>query len=384
MLPARADTKPSLADVFPSCLASLSGEANRLGLRAAKSVVVVLVDGLGQRALTQLPGHVRHLRARYGAAVAIDSGFPTTTASALATLTTGTLPGQHGMVGYAVFDESAGTVVNQLSGLPSGDWQLQPTVFETAIAAGFRARVIAAERYRGTTFTEGVLRGADFVPGASIQDRMDAAAAALTEPGPPQLIYVYVPELDQAAHGHGWEGPQWTAALEKLDSAFGRLLSALGPDDGLIVTGDHGMVDVAAYNHILYDTAPALMDGIAHVGGEPRCLQLYFAPDETDATRAATEAAWRASEGKRAWVATKQEVIDAGWLGQVLPEVLPRLGDLFVAARKSVAYYASDASSGSRGMVGQHGSLSQEELRVPLLRFGVFELGNGAIPPTGL
>jgi hypothetical protein len=370
MLPARADTKPSLADVFPSCLAALSGEGNRLGLGVATSAVVVLVDGLGQRALTQWIGHTRTLRG--ATSTVLDSGFPTTTASALATLTTGTLPGQHGMVGYAVFDEGTGKVVNQLSGLPSGDWQLQPTVFERAVAGGLRARVIAAERYRGTTFTDGVLRGAEFVPGASIQDRMDAAAAALSHPGTAQLVYVYVPELDQAAHAHGWESAQWTAALEKLDAALGTLQTALGPHDGLLVTGDHGMADITPFNHVLFDTVPALMDGVAHVGGEPRCLQLYFSPDASEETRDATIAAWRASEEKRSWVATTQEVIEAGWFGEVLPAVLPRLGDLFIAARKSVAYYASDAPSGARGMVGQHGSLTQDELRVPLIRFGAF------------
>ena len=370
MLPARADTKPSLADVFPSCLAALRGESNSLNLKPVRSAVVVLVDGLGQRALTQWIGHTRTLRG--ASSGAIESGFPTTTASALATLTTGTLPGQHGMVGYSVFDEATGTVVNQLSGLPSGDWQLQPTVFERAVEAGFRARVIAAERYRGTAFTDGVLRGAEFVGGASIQIRMDAAVAALTEPGPPQLVYIYVPELDQAAHANGWESAQWTAALEKLDAALGSLVSALPVDAGVIITGDHGMVDVTPFNHVLFDTVPELMEGIAHVGGEPRCLQLYFDPAASAATRQATIAAWRSSEEKRAWVATKQEVIDAGWLGEVSPRVLPRLGDLFIAARKSVAYYPSDASAGSRGMIGQHGSLSQDELRVPVIRFGAF------------
>ena len=370
MLPARADTKPSLADVFPSCLAALTSEANSLGLSPVKSAVVILVDGLGQRALTQWLGHTHTLRG--ATATAIESGFPTTTASALASLTTGTLPGQHGMVGYAILDETTGQVVNQLSGLPSGDWQLQPTVFERAVAAGMRARVIAAERYRGTTFTDAVLRGADFVPGSSIQNRMDAAAAALAEPGAPQLVYVYVPELDQAGHAHGWESVQWTAALEKLDAALGSLQRSLPVDAGVIITGDHGMVDVAPSNHILFDTVPELMAGIAHVGGEPRCLQLYFDADATEATRATTIAAWRASEEKRSWVATKQEVIDAGWLGEVLPAVLPRLGDVFVAARKSVAYYPSDASTGSRNMVGQHGSLTQDELRVPLIRLGAF------------
>jgi hypothetical protein len=43
-----------------------------------------------------------------------------------------------------------------------------------------------------------------------------------------------------------------------------------------------------------------------------------------------------------------------------------------VAARKSLAYYDGRTAGTSRGMIGQHGSLSPAEVRVPLLRFGAF------------
>ena len=64
----------------------------------------------------------------------------------------------------------------------------------------------------------------------------------------------------------------------------------------------------------------------------------------------------------------------AGWFGPTMhPDVLPRIGDVLVAARKRVAYYDSrDTRSTGRNMVGQHGSLTADETRVPLLRFGAF------------
>ncbi len=361
MLPALADTKPSLADVFPSCLSAIRGEENRLRLPPVRAAIVLLVDGLGSAALAARAGHARTLAA---AAKTIQSGFPTTTASALATLTTGTAPGDHGLVGYAVLDAARDRVINQLSGWDGIDpltWQPRPTVFEQAVDAGFSATVIAPGRYRDSPFSRAVLRGAAFVAAESIAERLDAATSLSG------LVYVYVPELDTLAHQHGVESPQWTVALENLDGQVAAL--RLPTDAGMLVTADHGMIDVAPHNHILFDTVPELMAGVAHVGGEPRCLQLYLTPD---ADLDALAAAWHASEDARSWVATRAEAIAAGWFGTVRPEVESRIGDLLVAARKGVAYYSVASSERSRAMVGQHGSWSAAELNVPLIRLGAF------------
>jgi hypothetical protein len=139
------------------------------------------------------------------------------------------------------------------------------------------------------------------------------------------------------------------------------------------VTADHGIVDVPARSHVLVDSAPELIDGVRFVAGEPRCLQLHFEPELSEGLREALIDRWRASESDRSWVVSRDELIASGWLGEVLPEVRPRIGDLIVAARKSIAYYDSrTAGQHARAMIGQHGSVTQPELRVPLLRFGAF------------
>jgi len=85
-------------------------------------------------------------------------------------------------------------------------------------------------------------------------------------------------------------------------------------------------------------------------------------------------AAWRRVEGERAWIFTRDEAVEAGIFGRVAPEVRARIGDVIVAARRVVAYYDSrDTNTGARSMIGQHGSLTDEELRVPLIRAGAFE-----------
>lgn len=369
MLPAPDSDGPSLADVLRSCLESISGSANRLTLPGVDSAIVLLIDGLGAEALRARTGHARTLAGAMGKRDVIFSGFPTTTATALASLTTGLPPGQHGLVGYSVRDAENDRMVNQLTGwderLDPQLWQPFPTLFETALERGHAPYAIGQAKFADSGFTRAVLRGARYLDAKSIGARLELATERASTPG--SLVYVYVPELDQAGHAHGWQSPHFTRALEETDAAVRAAVAGLGPRTGLLVTADHGMIDIPSTAHVLVDAVPELMAGVRFVAGEPRCLQLHLEPS-TDA--ASLAAAWREVEGGRAWIATRDEAIAAGWFGQVRADVVPRIGDILVAARKSVAYYLT-GSAGMK-MVGQHGSWSPAESRVPLLRFGAY------------
>lgn len=377
MLSASKSQRFSLADVLPSSLDSLRGLPNTLSLPPVDKAVVLLADGLGAAALKARAGHARTLAPMLTSASRIGAGFPTTTAAALASLTTGVLPGEHGLVGYTALDTANDRVVNQLSGwddkLDPLTWQRAPTVFTRATDAGIPSFTIGTERYRHSGFTQAVLRGADYRSAISISDRLSEARNIMTSLDK-ALIYVYVPELDQAGHSYGWKSPQWTDRLEALDSAVRSFAATLGKREGLLVTADHGVIDVAHHNHVLFDSDPGLTDGVRHVAGEPRCLQLHFEPDLPAQGRAALVQRWRDSEGSRSWVATRDEAVADGWFGpRVDPAVSPRIGDLLIAARKGIAYYDSrSATQSGRNMIGQHGSFSTEETVIPLLRFGAF------------
>lgn len=378
MLPAGYSTGTSLADVLSSSLAAITGGGNSLGLAGVERAVVILVDGMGSAPLRARSGHARFLAPRLSKLSVIEAGFPTTTASALATLCTGTLPGQHGMVGYRVRDQANNRVVNELSGwdnlLDPETWQSQQTIFERARGLGVRASAIGQPRYATSGFTRAVLRGAEYVPAQSIEARF-AEARRILDRAQPSLTYLYISELDMIAHAKGWESVEWLTELELVDALIGDFASRLAPGEGVIVTADHGVLDVPHTAHVLFDTAPALIDKVELVGGEPRCLQLYLADDATDADRDMLAAAWRDTEEERAWIATRSEALDAGWFGPVVAaDNLPRIGDVIVAARKRIAYYDSrDTNSSGRSMIGQHGSLTADELRVPLIRLGDFE-----------
>jgi predicted AlkP superfamily pyrophosphatase or phosphodiesterase len=368
MLPAAKTHRFSLAEVLPNCLSAVRGERGALGLAAVRHAVVVLADGLGRAALDARAGHARRMLSAASAGT-ISAGFPTTTTAALATLTTGEPPGRHGLVGYDAYDPAADRVVNLLhswgAGLDPATWQRMPTVFERADDLGVPAFAIGPRRYRDSGFSAAVLRGARHRSGESVADRFRAVRNIISE-SERSLSYLYVPELDTVAHQHGVESPAWTAALDTLDAAVGEFAESLGPGEGMLVTADHGMLDVSPSAHVL--VPPDLLSGVRHVAGEPRCLQLHLDPGFDPDTVAAR---WRDREGSRAWIATRDEAIAAGWFGEVDVAVRPRIGEVLIAARKRVAYYAHHSDRG-RGMVGQHGSLTADETAVPLLRFGAF------------
>ncbi|CAN5392350.1 alkaline phosphatase family protein [soil metagenome] len=379
MLPALDRAAPHLADVLPSCLAALGGSANRLELPPVERAVVVLVDGLGVSSLRASAGHARHLVAKLTKKARLASGFPTTTAVALASLTTGETPGTHGLVGYTALVPAADIVLNQLTGwgplMRPAEWQARQTVFERATEAGVECTVVGAARYENSGFTDAVLRGATYLTGKSIGDRFAAARTELDRGGR-RLVYLYVPELDMAAHAFGWQSDKWRAALETVDAETSDFAEHLRNGEGMLLTADHGMLDIPLTSHVLFDSDPALVAGVRHVAGDPRCLQLHLEPSLGETERDALVRAWRGAEGDRAWVVTRDEAIGAGWFGDVLPGIRSRIGDILVAARKNVAYYDSRSTPvAKRTMIGQHGSWSDDELIVPLLRFGVFDRG---------
>ena len=62
-----------------------------------------------------------------------------------------------------------------------------------------------------------------------------------------------------------------------------------------------------------------------------------------------------------------EEAVEQGWFGAVEPQVRPRLGDVVVASLGDVAVVSSERFPHEAVLLGLHGSLTDEEMLVPLL-----------------
>ncbi|MFJ4170364.1 alkaline phosphatase family protein [Paenarthrobacter sp. NPDC089714] len=369
----------SIAEVLTSAAASLGvqGFANKLQLPASKRVCVVLADGLGRALLKQKASHTPFLRSVLAAGQGrvptwIDSAFPSTTAASLASLGTGLPAGSHGMVGYDVLDPAQDKVVNLLGNwdahVDPALWQPHPTIFER-VSAEVDVVTVSLPQFGNSPMTQAALRGSRFVGGTTLHARTAAAAEAMASGGP-SLMYFYVNELDKAGHRHGCQSERWEHQLEELDATVKRLSTSLPAGTTILVTGDHGMLDVPESQRIDYAADASLVAGVRHTAGEPRMVHLYLEPDAGPTTRESLLAAWRKRFGERIWLFTREQAVSAGLFGDVEAQVSPRIGDIMVAARDTLALYDTRrVRPTSLEVVGQHGSLTKAEREVPFLCF---------------
>lgn len=384
--PAGADPRPprygsrSVAEVLTSAAAALGAEGfdNALELPQARRVVVVLVDGLGMEQLEARRSYAPFLRSAEDLGE-LDAAFPSTTASSLAALGTGLPVGAHGLTGFDSYSPELGRAVNMLGGWdPQVDprrWQPHPTVLERLEEQDIDAVTISRGKFQDSALTRAALRGGRFVGAEGVFARTMAAQENLRA-GRRGLMYFYWDDLDKTGHRSGWRSQEWTEALEELDSSLRRLVSRLPQDTAVVLTADHGMVDVPPEGRVDISAIPGLLDGVRTSAGEPRCLQLHLEPGQAPGSGAAEalRARWEDSElGPRVRVRTREELVEAGWFGpahQIRPEVLGRIGDLVITPRDGDLALHDLSRIGERTltMVGQHGAMTAAETRVPLLR----------------
>ncbi len=365
----------SLADVMPSVLATLGvGDDNRLGLEDTARAVVVLIDGMG------LVG----LRARAEAAPFLSAmscreltaGFPSTTVTSLASLSTGVPAGEHGLTGYSSYVEEVGEPVNwlswrQVSGKDDLREQLEPesvqshtTVWQQAADAGVHVTIASSRDFEGTGLTRAVFRGGSF-RGVTTGGDMVSLAADSADRGHRSLVYTYAAELDFVGHVRGPDSDSWTAQLALMDRRVELLVQRLPAGTTVYVTADHGMAEVLPDDAVDADAEGSpLRDGVIAIAGEPRMRHVHA----RFGAAADVLATWRGVLGDRAWVMTRDESIKAGLFGPVVtPEAAARIGDVVVVSRGGLGVVQRKRESRLSALPGHHGALTDAELLVPLL-----------------
>ncbi len=360
----------SLADVLPAVLAGVGvpGDPPSLDVPVGSRVCVVLVDGLGWNALRARPAEAPFLTSLLDnrASRPITSVFPTTTPIALTSFGTGLSPGEHGIVGLLLRLPEDGQVVDTLA-LPAQidmrALQPLPTAFERAVEAGVEVNKIGPRSFDGAGLSEAGLRGGRYIGAESVGERLDATSVAVRR-GSRSLVYVYFGDLDATGHRRGCASDAWQLELAHLDGVVERIAAMLPADATLVVTSDHGMVDVPFESRWDVADIPALAAGVEVVAGDLRGVHVHARPGAADDVLAA----WRSTLGAAFWVLGRDDAVAAGLYGPVADQFRPRIGDVVALARNASAVVDSRVMSpGLLALVGLHGSVTEDELLVPLL-----------------
>lgn len=323
----------------------------------ARQVVLLALDGLGWEQLRERPSVAPVLSSMAGSA--ISTVAPSTTATALSSLTLGCPPGEHGVVGYRI--NVRGDVLNVLRWqTPDGDARsvIPPDVFQARRPfRGLRPPVVTRAEFAGTGFTGVHLAGVRF-RGWRATSTLVTEVRRFLAAGEP-FLYAYYDGIDKVAHEYGL-GEYYDAELASADRLVGDLLAVLPPGAALVVTSDHGQVDVGEAIVGIHDD---VMDHVELLSGEGRFRWLHAKPGRA---KELIDVA-RECHGDRAWVKTLDEVLADEWFGRRVSEAaMNRFGDVVLAAVDPVAF-EDPADTGPYRLQSRHGSLTPAEMLVPLL-----------------
>jgi predicted AlkP superfamily pyrophosphatase or phosphodiesterase len=350
-----------VSDLIPTLLGSTPPDESLVSpeIVDASAVVVVVIDGLGWNQLQERAAHAPTLTSMDGGPV--TTVVPSTTATALTSISTGTTPGHHGVVGYRI--DVDGEVLNALrwtTGRGDARQRIEPARFQPEPAfLGQRPVVVTMAGFEGTGFTMAHLadvrhRGWHTMSGLVVEVRRAIAAG---EP----FVYAYYDGIDKTAHVHGF-AEHYEAELVACDRMIADLMMALPRGTAIVVTADHGIVDCLGNGIAL---TPEVDQHVDRQSGEARFRWLHAVPGHRQALRDAAEAA----HADRAWIRTVDEVIDEGWFGPTVSDpTRARLGDVAVVAREQW-YFLDPADSPRIELIGRHGSLTAGEMFVPMLTF---------------
>lgn len=343
-------------------------------LTEAKHIVLLVIDGMGYEFLTSSrEGRVlrRHLKG------SMTSVFPPTTATAITTYLTGLAPRQHGVTGWFTYFSELGAVVTvlpfvtRLGAVPLRDLGVDPTtllghvpVFDGMQRACFS---VSPSQIAHSDFNQAHTGSAELRPYHSLTDFVATIDAIVKQAGGQSFTYAYWSELDHLSHAHGSASTAVEQHLAELDAGIDSLLHGLkGTDTAVLVTADHGFVDIAADRLIDLANHPELTDTLrVPLCGEPRTAYCYVSPDRT-----ASFLDYAGSElSKCAVCVDSAELIERGLFGpgDSHPRLADRIGDFALLMRDGYAIQDKLPGEQRPRMIGMHGGCSNAELKVPLI-----------------
>ncbi len=335
--------------------------------------VFILVDALGRDLLQRLPAgsflrrHVREI---------LRAVFPSTTAAALTTLATGRWPADHGAIGWWVRlpgrDLSAVTLrfCERHSERPLSAFGI--SVEEVFPVPSFWSRLgsrlvsLLPDAIAHTTYS-GYARGnGPVLAYRDLEDAFDKTCQAALRGAEDGITYLYLPQLDRLCHELGTGHPCVAALLERIDQRVEHLAGSLRGRARVVVSGDHGQVDVPAERrYILAADDPLAYQLVCLPTGEPRVPLFHVHAGQ----EAAFERAFRQRFGGEFALLRPEEV---QWLRLLGPQDPPewvrvRMGSFLALAPQPAVFYIESGKEEGAGNVAFHGGLTPAEMEIPLI-----------------
>jgi hypothetical protein len=235
----------------------------------SQHLIFILLDGLGMNLIRQLPADsflASHLRRQ------INATCPSTTAVALTTVATAEYPNRHAVTGWFTHlpeRELTATVLpfaERFSGQPlaargiaPADVLPMPPVYPRMTA---RRPVTLTPNYIANTVYNTWSRG----PGTtglgyeSLTDAIDKLIDLLQTASGPTYAHLYLHDVDTLCHHVGTQHESVVPLVLGIDAELTRLHETVGDAARIVVSADHGLIDVPKDQQTLLQQGDPLLE----------------------------------------------------------------------------------------------------------------------------
>ncbi|MHA1700064.1 MAG: alkaline phosphatase family protein [Promethearchaeota archaeon] len=344
-------------------------------LENVKNIILIVIDGLGYNFLKAHDdcGLTKYVRDR------ITTVFPSTTAAAMTTFYTGVAPKNHGLPAYYTFLKSVGLISIMPQFLirgskrpivtdgmnPNGLLQLT-SIFDKIKARGF---TLIPKTILGKPYNEVIAGRSAKIGFVTFQEMLTRAGNVIKNYPSQKLVTCYWPTLDNLAHKNGINSPVSLEHFSKICQDLSVFLDNFpGKDDEtmLIVTGDHGMIDVPGDAKHWLDDYPELEKMmVLPLCGEPRAPFCYVKGGITEDFASLIQEKYK----DLCQIYRAQDLIDEGKFGLFDPHPLlsRRVGDFILIMKEK--HVLRDLLFGEKKvkLIGFHGGVSEDEMFVPMI-----------------
>ncbi len=407
-----------LSNVSPTILSLFGVKSERptipkpafgdIDVDSADRVILILLDGFGYREWLKRSseGFVKAMTVK-GHVRPITTVFPSTTAAALTSLSTGLTPQEHGLPEWFVYFRELDMIIATLPFSPMGDpgrdtlsGVADPKIlfsgepfYERLAREGIKSHTFQNRSIADSVYSRMSLKGSETHPYVSSSDLMAMVRRQVEAASSPSFFYVYWSFVDTIEHKFGpntdessMEASTISYVIQK--GLIERVDSKVAKKTLVIVTADHGQVNVSPkatlylnrFRRVVRNFERSAAGNPILPAGSPRDVFLHVS--EVEETRAYLSAKLR---GRATTLAT-EDAMEMGLFGQNRPakRFQDRVGDLIILPHKkdTIWYnYRKDlrrirqyrAQSGRFDLLGHHGGLSKDEMMIP---FGVARLSD--------
>lgn len=346
-----------------------------------KRVALIVFDGLGSAQLERYLDEKSFLRTHCRGTV--NSVFPPTTVAAMNSYYSGLPPAQHGWLGWSLYFKECGraidifprvdSVTKQKIGGSFNPWQILS--YKTVPDMIAETSVPGDERLVSYIAPSGIAipgNKGESVSISGVDNFFMALRRRLVESegsGRKAFTMAYWPDPDITLHKTGGGADSVYTVLRDLDSRCEALIKDCDKETMVIISADHGHIDVDRYVDI--SGIPGMTDCmIMPPFLEARAAFFFVKADR----RQEFEAVFNRSLSKEFILFSREEVFERGLFGPISPETPahPKTDDfiadfLVVSKGKRALKYYEPEHDHSHDFVSHHAGITEDEMKIPLI-----------------